>query len=280
MNTLTVNGWVVAVMILTTAFSTMAGGNNETVGARASSLGGASVMFADQWSTSNNPGSLGLINHNYVGVAYESRYFLPEAALKALTFAAPLGGGSIGIIGHSFGYASYNDNRFGVSYARKLSDVISLGVQLNYVQINIGDVYGSQSTVTGEIGVLVTPNEKVAIGVHLVNPTRAKLADFDNERTPTVLKIGARYAFSDKVKMVVQLDKDMDLPINGRMGVEYEPAEHFFMRTGFSTLNNSYAFGIGYMWRGIVLDVSNQWSQQLGFGATASLAYTFGNRKK
>ena len=280
MNQFSVNIVGIVISMMAISLSMKAGGNNETAGARSSGLGGTSVMISDQWSSSNNPGALGLVDRYFFGVAYESRYFIPEASYKALTFAAPLGGGTIGIVGHSFGFASYNDNRLGVSYARKLSDYISLGVQLNYMQVNIGDIYGQRSAVTGEVGALVTPNEKVAIGVHLVNPTRAKLADYDDERIPTLLKIGVGYSFSDKVKLVAQVDKDLDLPINGRMGIEYEPIEDFFMRTGFSTLNRSYAFGIGYSWRGIILDVSNQWSQQLGFGATASLAYSFGNRKK
>ena len=257
-----------------------AGGINETKGARTAALGGASVMFVDQWSVSNNPGAIGLINQFSVAVAYESRYFLPEASLKALAFSAPLGGGSVGIVGHSFGYSSFNENRLGVTYARKLADYISLGVQLNYIQVNIGDVYGQRSAVTGEIGVLVTPNDKIEIGVHLMNPTRYKLADFDDERLPTELEIGASYSFSEKVKMLGQLDKDLELPINARFGFEYEPINDFFLRTGFSTLNKSYAFGIGYKWKGVVLDVSNQWNQQLGFGAAIAIAYTFGNRKQ
>jgi len=279
MNKLSVNIVFIAALVVMCSYVVMAGGNYETGGARSSGVGGASVMLRDQWSTSNNPGALGLVDRYFIGVAYESRYFIPEAAYKGLSFAAPLGGGTIGVIGHSFGYASYNDNRLGLSYARELSDYISLGVQVNYVQVNIGDVYGQRSSITGEVGALITPNENTAIGVHLVNPTRAKLADYDDERIPTLLKIGGSYCFSEKVKLLAQVDKDLELPINGRMGIEYEPMDDFYMRTGFSTLNRSYAFGIGYSWRGIIVDVSNQWSQQLGFGATASMAYTFGKRK-
>tara|TARA_B110000046_G_scaffold179070_1_gene207771 strand:+ start:812 stop:1012 length:201 start_codon:yes stop_codon:yes gene_type:complete len=43
-------------------------------------------------------GAIGLINQFSVAVAYESRYFFPEASSKALAFSAPLGGGSIGIV--------------------------------------------------------------------------------------------------------------------------------------------------------------------------------------
>jgi len=119
MNHVSVNTVVIVISMMAISLSMKAGGNNETAGARSSGLGGASVMISDQWSSSNNPGALGLIDRYFVGVAYESRYFIPEASYKGLTFAAPLGGGTIGIVGHSFGYASYNDNRLGVSYAMK-----------------------------------------------------------------------------------------------------------------------------------------------------------------
>ena len=88
-----------------------------------------------------------------------------------------------------------------MNYTRKLADYISLGVQLNYIQVNIGDAYDQRSAVTEEIGVLVTPNDEIAIGVYLMNPTRSKLADFDDERLPTKLEIGLSYSFSEKVKM-------------------------------------------------------------------------------
>lgn len=256
-----------------------AGGNNETSGARSTGIGGASVSAIDMWSVANNPGALGLIDKYNLGVAYESRYFLPEAAQKAATFNGPLGGGSMGVVAHSFGYAGYQDNRFGISYGRKLSEYLSLGVQLNYVQVNIGNGYGSRGAAVAELGMMIMPNDKITFGAHLYNPTRAKLADFDNERIPTNLSIGGNYKFSEKVRLLTEIEKGLDLPMNIMAGIEYAPIDRLFLRTGLSTLAGSFAFGLGYQWNNIVIDISNQWNQNLGFGATASIGYTFGKRK-
>lgn len=257
----------------------IAGGNNEIHGARSVAMGGAAVSTIDIWSTSNNPGALGLLDQFGIGVSYESRHLLPEAGLKSFALAAPVSGGTFSLVGHSYGYASFSDNRLGVAYARKLAKYLSVGVQLNYVNTQIGDVYGSRSTMVAELGALMKPNDKISLGVHLYNPTRQKLADFDNERIPTILSVGGDYKFSEKVSMALQVDKDLDLPINLRSGIEYAPVEQIFIRAGYATLNSSLGFGIGFIWNNVGIDIATNWNQQLGSSASASLSYYFGKRK-
>lgn len=261
-------------------FNVAASGGNETQGARSQSLGGASSTLIDAWSATNNVGGIGLMSNYSVAVGYETRFFLPEAGLSSLSFVAPLGGGSIGLIGHNYGYAGFANTRIGLSYGRVLSKYFALGVGLNYVQTRMGDVYGSRSNVVGEIGMVVTPAEKVRLAATLYNPTRSKLADFDDERIPTSLRIGGQYKFSEKVFAVVELDKDTDLPINIKSGIEYSPVEAFNIRLGFATLQSSLGFGIGYSWNKLEANVSANWNQSLGYSTAISLGFGFGERKK
>ena len=258
--------------------SVLAGGGNETQGARSGALGGASVTLSDVWSTTNNPAALGLMDRFAVGLAYETRYFLPEAGLKSVSFVSPLGGGCIGLIGHQYGYAGYRDNRVGLSYARLLNEYVSLGVQINYVQSRIGDAYGTRSTLVGEVGMLFIPSNKIRLGVHTYNPTRSKLADYNDERIPTALRIGGQYDFSAKVSAVAELDKDIDLPLNLKTGIEYQPAEAIKLRMGFATLQRTVGFGFGYAWKGLSADVAANWDQSLGYSSTISLVFEFGKR--
>ncbi|MEX2597572.1 MAG: hypothetical protein WEC59_11640 [Salibacteraceae bacterium] len=270
--------WCAALLTIQ-GLEVFAGGENETAGARSHALGNASVSLVDGWSVTNNQGALGLLDQYFLGAAYESRYFLPEAGFAAFSFAGPLGGGSIGVVAHSYGYATYRDNRMGLSYGRKLSELISLGVQLNYSEVRIAGNYGRSASLVAEIGMLVTPNEKWRIGAHLYNPTRSRLAEFDDERIPTVLSLGTSYIFSEKVRWMLEVEKGLDQPVNFQTGIEYEPVDHFFLRTGYSTLNGSFGFGLGYKWNNMLIDISNQWDQSIGFGATLSLGYAFGKRK-
>ena len=262
------------------SISTWASGGNETQGARSMALGGATVTLTDVWSTTNNPGALGLVNQSSFAIGYENRFFLPEAGLKSLAVAMPLGQATVGLVGHSYGYGGYADNRIGLSYARKLSDYISLGVQLNYVQARIGDVYGSRSTLVAEIGLLIMPTDKIRIGAHLYNPTRSRLADFNDERIPTSLRLGGQYFFSDIVNLSIELDKDTDLPLNIKSGIEYRPADPIFLRIGFATAQSNFAFGVGYEWQALRADVGASWNQNLGYSSALSVQYAFGKRKE
>lgn len=257
-----------------------AGGGNPPLGARAAALGGASVCLSDVWSAGNNPGTLGHFDRFAAGVAYESGYFMPGTGLKTMVASLPAGRGTVGLMASSSGYKSFSDNRLGLAYAMPLADYLRIGVRVGYLQTRIGDIYGSRSTVVAEVGLLATPAENVRFGVHLYNPNRAKMADFDDERVPTTLRIGGQYIFSEKVSAVLELDKDTDLPLNARAGVEYNPVEQVFVRVGLATLQGCFAIGMGYKWKTFRADVAATWHQDLGYSSGVALVCEFGNHRR
>ncbi|GAB5539826.1 MAG: hypothetical protein Salg2KO_19290 [Salibacteraceae bacterium] len=267
-----------AYLLIIVACGLKAQGGNETQGARANALGGASVTLQDGWAANNNVASLGLLNRFYVAAGYESRYFLREVGLGSVSMAAPLAGGTIGIIGHNYGYAGFNQNRIGLGYGRQLSEFFSLGAQVDYLQTQMGDVYGSRGAVVGEVGILITPNEHIVLGAHVFNPTRTSFANFNDERIPTSLRIGGQYTFSDKVMAIAELDKDIDLPLNVKSGLEYHPVEAVFIRAGFATAQQNVSIGLGFLWNELSADVSANWNQNLGYSSAISLGYAFGKR--
>lgn len=254
--------------------------DNETQGARAKSLGGSGVTLVDGWSGVNNQGALGLIDEWNFAAAYQNNFLLPELGLKALAVTAPVGNGAFSLTGHSFGYSQYTENRIGLGYGRQLSDKLALGVQLNYCDTRIGDVYGNRGTIVAEIGILVMPSDRIRVGAHVYNPTRSKLADFDDERIPSILNLGVDYRFSDKVLGIMQIEKDIDRPINVKSGIEYQPVDNFDIRIGFESAQRSLAFGFGYQVKGILIDLSAHWNQTLGYGTTASLGYVIQKKSK
>jgi opacity protein-like surface antigen len=271
---------LIIILVFLSPIVLRARGGNETQGARSLALGGASLTLSDEWSPTNNVGSIGMVDRYSIGLGYETCFFLPEAGLRSVSAVLPLGGGSLGIVGHNYGFAGFANNRVGLSYGRKLSDYISLGVGVNYVQTRLGDVYGSRSNVVGEVGMLVMPSDKIVLAAKVYNPTRSKLADFNDERIPTVLSVAGQYMFSDKVSAMSEIEKDIDLPVNLKSGIEYSPAEEIFIRVGFATLQTSLGFGVGYKWKDLQADVSANWNQNLGYSSAISIAYRFGNRKK
>jgi hypothetical protein len=269
-----------SLLMLLNCLWAMAGGGNETGGGAAVGMNGAVATQTNVWSTTNNIGALGLQDKYAVGVAFESRYMLPEAGLKTFAAAAPLGIGTVGLVGHQFGYSSYTDSRLGLGYGMKLSKQVSLGAQVNYLRVQMGDIYGSRSTLAAEIGLLIMPNDHVKIAAVAYNPTRAKLADFDDERVPSTLTLAGQYLFSEKVNGTVQVKKSLDLPINIITAIEYKPVDNLAIRTGYATAQGSLSFGLGYLWKELRIDAGAKWHQTIGFSSAASLSYEFGKRKK
>jgi len=267
-------------LLLLVSLTAFAGHENETTGGRAKGLGGASLTLADGWSGVNNQAALGLVKDWNFGVAYQNNFLLPELGLRALAVTAPVGGGTFALNGHSFGYSQYTENRLGLAYGRSLSKSLSIGVQMNYLDTRIGDVYGNRGTLVAEVGILLQPAEDILLAAHVYNPTRSSLADFDDERIPSILSIGGQYLFSERVSAMLEVEKDVDRPVNIQTGIEYSPVENFDLRLGFATAQQSFSFGLGYIWKNAVFALAAHWDQNLGYGTTASLGYRLAKKKK
>jgi hypothetical protein len=73
-------------------------------------------------------------------------------------------------------------------------------------------------------------SKELTIGAHVYNPTRAKLADYDNERVPTIMKLGLDYKFSNKVFLAIETEKDINYSPVVKVGVEYHAVEMLYLR--------------------------------------------------
>lgn len=249
---------------------------NDVIGARSLSLGGFSTTLSDVWSTNNNQAGLGFLTEITGGVSYENRFLLKETAYKSGAFALPTILGAFGLSVTSFGYSAYNETKAGLSYGQKLNDKIALGVQLNYLNIKLGQDYGQKSALTGAIGLIMNLSKEIAVGVHVYNPTRTKFADYNNERLPTIMKLGLDYKFSDKVFLAVETEKDIDFGAIARVGIEYKPINILYLRGGVSTTPTLSSFGFGLKLKDFKLELSTSFHQTLGITPGVSIIYTAG----
>ncbi len=253
----------------------IAGIGNPLLGGRSAGLAHASVTLSDLWSVSNNQAGLAWVEKTAFGAYYENRFGLEDLALKGAAVAIPLGSGGIGLSVQQFGASFYNETKYGLGYGQQLGEHFSLGVQLNYLRIFFAENYGSKGILNAEIGLMADVTEKLKIGAHLFNPTTAELADFDNERVPTIFRLGAQYAFSDDLFIVSEVEKDVDFPGSVKVGVEYQAIKNLFLRAGVSTNPFRNSFGFGYQWKGVQLDVAASYHEVLGYSPQVSFGYIF-----
>lgn len=255
------------------ALNTFAGNENYLLGARQAGLANSTVALSDVWSTSQNQAGLGEIKSVSAGLAYENRFLIPEFGLKGLALAVPVGGGAFGLNVSSFGYSSYSESKIGIGYGRRLAENLLIGVQMDYLRVQLGDIYGTQNTFVAELGMKANLTNKLSVAAHVYNINRAKLAAYNDERVPTVLRLGGLYEFSEKVLLVAEVEKDIQKKASVKAGMEYHVTKPLYFRAGFSSEPFKTAFGVGLDLNLFKIDISTSYHPQLGFTPQMSLTY-------
>lgn len=247
-------------------------------GARASAMAGTALSNEDVWSGFHNQAGLAHLEGLSAGVFVENRFAMKELGDKGLTIAMPFRNSAIGINYRSLGYSAFSNSKAGLAYSMKLAEKFSLGIQLNYHAVRIGENYGNANTVSFEGGFLYKMTDKLSIAGHIFNPTRAKLADFNDERIPSLMRFGLGYKFSEKVRMNAEVRKASDAKASLRAAIEYWVIEPLAIRAGFGTDPARYTFGFGYRLKEFQLDVAAGYHLMLGFTPQLSLTYSMSKK--
>jgi hypothetical protein len=263
-------------LLFLSCFTAFSSNDSSLQGSRASAMGGASLCLTDVWSTEHNQAALGFLKCPQAAAAYENGFGLKELQLAGFCFALPSPhSGTFGIYCSSLGNLSYQENKCGLSYARKFGSRFSAGVQLDYLGTRIGEGYGARNTATAEAGILVIVVKGLRLGVHLNNPGRQRLASYNDERYPTTLRAGLLYSSSPHVLLALETEKDNLHPPLFRCGIEYSHGEFFHVRAGISTNPLLFCFGFGFRKGSMLMDFSSSWHEVLGISPGIGLGYLF-----
>jgi hypothetical protein len=95
------------------------------------------------------------------------------------------------------------------------------------------------------------------------------------ERVPTLLRAGLLYIFSKKLSMTAEAEKDIDRPERFRFGVEYNPNNILFLRTGVSTGDLQGHFGAGFRLKQLDIDLAVVAGSRLGATPVVGINYRF-----
>lgn len=249
--------------------------DNVPEGGRSAALANASVALTDFWSLQNNQAGLAFYNRPAGAIYFENRYMVKEMSLKAGGVVMPVKAGVLGLNISYFGYPKYNESKFGLAYARSFGDVLAVGVQLDYLHTSIAENYGKKGVATFEIGLLSKINKHLSIGAHIFNPIQAKLTDYNNERIPAIIRIGAAYSFDENILVTVEAEKDTQMDPVFKCGLEYRIIEQIYVRGGISTNPGLYSFGFGLDFKKVKIDFSSSVHEVLGYSPQISLIYNF-----
>lgn len=274
---------IISILLLKTISSFAGGGDNNPFGARSAGMGNSSVMLSDLWSIYHNQAGLAGIKNMEFGIHYENRFFVKELSLSAGAFVLPTKSGVFGLSISHFGYSQYYESKIGLAYAKSLGNIFSVGVQFDYLNTYFSQEYGNKGTAVAELGVRATPTENMYIGAHIFNPTRSKIAAYNDEQIPTIIRFGVGYNFSKKVIVTAETEKDLQNAPVFKAGLEYNFMEHLFLRSGVSSNPNKMYFGVGYEYKGFKADIAFSTHPTLGLTPYISIMWEFnktGERKE
>jgi len=250
------------------------------MGARSNGVSNASVTYADNWSQFSNQAGIADVNELTLSAGFQNAYFIKELSTNAIAFALPTKSGTFGVNYTYFGYTKFNQNKFGLAYGKKLGKRISAGIQINYLYTHIEGEYGSQGMATGEIGIITEPIDDFFLAAHVSNFWRAEYSSPDDIYLPMRFKFGASYLLYKTALLSAEVEKDLDLPVIFRSGLEYNMLDKFYLRFGIATNPMLFSFGFGYRMNPFNVDIAFSKHPILGYSPAISLEYSIKKNKK
>jgi len=260
-----------------------AANENFPIGARAIGMGNAVAANEDVWSTFNNIAGIGKLDKINVAAFFERRYnfsgFDQFAVVGNLPLAiTPLKYGNVALGLYRFGTELYNESRFNVGYAHNIMGV-NLGIQAEYVQVTISE-WSSKANVVINFGGQVQIVKNLRFGAHIYNLNQAKIATYQDERIPTVMKAGIAYLPFNRLSLNAEMEKDVEKPARFKVAVEYGLLDKLFFRTGINTNPVKYFFGLGFVTKSLGLHYAISVHELLGLSHSLSVGYIFHSRKE
>lgn len=239
----------------------------------AAGYGNAGLTLSNAWSLQYNQAGIADIKTIEAGIAYKMPFLLNETANQSLAIAVPVSFGAFGLSVNTFGYSLFREGKYGLSYGKKITEKLNLGVQLNYESIQIGENYGSASVFTVEGGFLYTLNDNISLAGHVYNPNKSTYAEIEKSETASKIKGGFRYTFSEKVFLTGEVWKDSFHKAQVVVGTEFFLLEKLKFRAGISTEPTQSSFGLGLIVKDFQIDLATDYHQELGVTPNISLRY-------
>ena len=242
-------------------------------GSRSNAMGNFSVALHDFWSIQNNPAGMAEFRTISVGFSYENRFFMKELSFYNGAFLLPVKFGTFGLSFSRFGFENYNENKFGLAFARSFGPYLKMGLKLDYLLFNFNDDYEKQKTATFELGLQSNITDDLCVGVYVFNPHAAKLKTLHHIRLPVVFRFGLSYKVTKDFLACAEAEYNSDKNLDYRFGLEYNALKEFYIRIGVHTSPATATFGVGYTLSRVTIDVSASMNQFTGVTFQSSLIF-------
>ena len=243
------------------------------ISSRGAGMAHSVSTIADSYAVFNNPAGIAEISSIIANTSFEHRFGLTELSTISAGAILPLSVGAGGISLARFGGEYFNVQRVGVSYANKFGLAL-LGIRANYDQYNIQG-FGRRGILSLDFGGIAELTPEVFFGAFARNISQASFQGFSEETLPTILSAGISYRPTPSIMANAEVEKDLNFPVNGKIGIEYLLREILLLRIGYQTQPSAPHFGLGFNYNNWQLDYAMQRHIFLGYIHQFSFALKF-----
>jgi hypothetical protein len=212
-------------------------------GARSQGMGNTKIFLPDAWTYFNNIGALDRIEETQVSAGFDSRFGISELSTVDLGLGWKKDFGTFGLGISRFGGKLFNQQLIGMGFSNTLG-IVSLGAKIDWFQTNM-EGFGTGNALLFSLGGVAELDPKFFLGANFSNLNRSKLSKNNVQRLPTLVQMGISYLPSDAVRILAEIEKDIELDPIIKAGIEYRLQEWIFLRTGVSSNPSRISFGLG-----------------------------------
>lgn len=252
------------------------------IGARSWGIGNATVARADFTSGFSNIAGLGRLSEAGIFSAFDSHYGFTGIGTFSFGGVLPLTDDlGLGLSVQRFGDRLYNESAIGVGAGHRIGRV-SLGAKVNFIQnaVNAFSLTFSRHAYVFEFGGMVQFSSSFSFGAHVFNMTQSSYSGSYGNRVPTALRTGFLYKPQANIYLSAEVEKNTDLPVSLKAGLEYQVWKKLFLRTGVASRPRTSHYGAGFKAGKFYFDYAVHTHAQLGWSHHLSLAHVFWQRKE
>ena len=265
---------MVVLLFVVCGFNAKAGNFVRYGGASAAGLG-QSVVAYSKAGYFQNQALITRFDSMYIELYSAIPFAITEFGTHSLFAAAPLLGGVTSFQYQYFGYQSYNENKAGLAYARKLGKGLSIGVQLSWVRVYIPDPYETSNHLLAEVGIAYELNKYLNFGAHIFNPTLSTPVSDNSETPETAIRAGVSYRPVDVVVCNVELVQWLNHKTSFRVGIDLQLTSNFSVQTGYNHDSQTVGVGLGLELKSFVVVFAGSYHNVLGYSPHLSIGKYF-----
>lgn len=242
-------------------------------GPRFSALGGCGMTLRDISAAYGNQAGLADIKKWKFDVSLENRFGISDFNVVSLAAAINVGSGVFGgMFTGLVNSSAYTEQKFGLSYARKIHPKCAIGGQLDLLNFT-GSLGSTYKMITFEAGLLLEVTRQIHLAMHTINPM------FIQKKTGpglhTQIGLGLRYIASPWFSLLIEVEKNTGKAYEVlRTALIYNPSGNVSCYLGVNPALRQFGLGFSYQFSPAVKVFSTtSWHQYLGLSPGVSVQY-------